>query len=420
MTIHFRCSCNRAGVPVLNTPQLVYLFLELFQEQAVQNVRLPLNFVLVLDRSGSMEGQKLETMKQAVKEIINQLEPNDVISVITFESSTQVIIPSQGAHNKNEMMRKIDRITDGGATNMATALHNALQQVNQYNMPDRTSRIVLLTDGEATDNEDASRTLADQAGAMGVPIIGLGFGNSWNEDFIIDLADRSVLAQPGSNSGVVFQITSPEYALEIFQKMFQSMQIVAQDTQCIVRMVQGMEARKVWQVVPLIKDISSTTIQGRAVSIPVGQMEQNGAAFLVELMLPPRQAGNFRIAQAEVMYTLPGQAMQRDHSDVILQFTNDQYLANQLDGRVMNIVEKVQAHKLQTQALSDAESGNTSGATRKLRAAVTILLNQGENEMARQMEDEANALEQGGQISNEGKKTIKLKSRETVRLSDVE
>jgi Ca-activated chloride channel homolog len=121
------------------------------------------------------------------------------------------------------------------------------------------------------------------------------------------------------------------------------------------------------------------------VSIPVGQMEQNGAAFLVELMLPPRQAGNFRIAQAEVMYTLPGQAMQRDQSDVILQFTNDQYLSNQLDGRVMNIVEKVQAHKLQTQALSDAESGNTSGATRKLRAAVTILLNQGENEMAAQM-----------------------------------
>jgi Ca-activated chloride channel homolog len=99
---------------VLNTPQLVYLFLELFQEQAVQNVRLPLNFVLVLDRSGSMEGQKLETMKQAVNQIINQLEPNDVISVITFESSTQVIIPSQGANNKNEMMRKIDRITDGG------------------------------------------------------------------------------------------------------------------------------------------------------------------------------------------------------------------------------------------------------------------------------------------------------------------
>jgi Ca-activated chloride channel family protein len=420
MSINFRCSCNRAGVPVLNTPQLVYLFLELFQEQAVQNVRLPLNFVLVLDRSGSMEGQKLETMKQAVNQIINQLEPNDVISVITFESSTQVIIPAQGANNKNEMMRKIDRITDGGATNMATALHHALQQVQQYLLPDRTSRIVLLTDGEATDNEDASRALSDQAGAMGVPIIGLGFGNQWNEDFMIDLIDRSVMAQPGSNSGVVFQITSPEYALEIFQKMFKSMQIVAQDTQCIVRMVQGMEARKVWQVVPLIKDISSTTIQGRAVSIPVGQMEQNGAAFLVELMVPPRQAGNFRIAQAEVMYTLPGQAMQRDQSDVILQFTNDQYLSNQLDGRVMNIVEKVQAHKLQTQALSDAESGNTSGATRKLRAAVTILLGQGENEMAAQMQQEADRLEQGGQISNEGKKTIKLKSRETVRLSDIE
>ena len=86
----------------------------------------------------------------------------------------------------------------------------------------------------------------------------------------------------------------------------------------------------------------------------------------------------------------------------------------------MNVVEKVQAFKLQTQALDEAELGNVSGATRKLRQAVTILLSQGEEELAGQMQKEADRLESSGQISSEGKKTIKLTSRKTVKLSDIE
>ena len=84
----------------------------------------------------------------------------------------------------------------------------------------------------------------------------------------------------------------------------------------------------------------------------------------------------------------------------------------------MNVVEKVQAFKLQTQALDEAEMGNVRGATQKLRQAVTILLSQGEADLAGQMQQEADRLEQSGEMSSEGKKTIKLTSRKTVRLSD--
>jgi Ca-activated chloride channel family protein len=84
----------------------------------------------------------------------------------------------------------------------------------------------------------------------------------------------------------------------------------------------------------------------------------------------------------------------------------------------MNVVEKVQAFKLQTQALDDAQVGEIGNATRKLRQAVTLLLAQGETDLAGQMQQEADQLEQSGQISSEGKKTIILTSRKTVRLSD--
>jgi Ca-activated chloride channel family protein len=168
----------------------------------------------------------------------------------------------------------------------------------------------------------------------------------------------------------------------------------------------------------MIKEISYDAIQGRSIVIPVGELEKGGVAYLAEIMLPPRPAGVVRIAQADVVYTVQGQPPQRQAVDLVLNFTQDAALYQQMNGRVMNVVEKVQAFKLQTQALDEAEMGNVGGATRKLRQAVTILVSQGETELAEQMKQEADRLEQSGQISSEGKKTIKLTSRKTVRLSD--
>jgi len=182
--------------------------------------------------------------------------------------------------------------------------------------------------------------------------------------------------------------------------------------------VQGIEARRVWQVTPMIRDIGLSVIQGRAVVILVGDLEKTGMTYLIEMMLPPRPPGNVRIAQTEASCVIPGRGPQKEAIDLILSFTNDPALTNQLNGRVMNIVEKVTAFKLQTQALDEAQIGNVKGATQKLRQAVTILLSQGETQLANQIQQEVQNLEQGKGISAEGKKTIKLTSRKTIKLSD--
>lgn len=411
--------CNRNAAPVINSPQLIYVLTELFPGAGVSHVRLPLNLTLLLDRSGSMAGPKLRNMKEAVKRIIDQLDPSDVISIVTFETRTKVLFPAQLATDKESLKKQVDGIDDGGGTNMAAGLREGINQVQQWMGPDRISRLVLLTDGEATDKEDDSRREADNAGAMGVPLIGLGLGKDWNEDFIFDLSDRSLLAAD-SRTGHVDYIQNPDEATNIFQQVYNSMQVIARDTAINIRMVQGLEARRVWQVTPMINDLSLRTIQGRAIVIPVGELEQSGASYLVEMMLPPRPEGAVRIAQTDVSYTVPGQGQVRDAVDLVVNFTSDPNQYNQMNGRVMNIVERVQAFKLQTQALSEAEMGQVGQATQKLRQAVTILLSQGENELAEQMQHEVNQLEQSGEISSEGKKTIKLTSRKTVRLSDVD
>jgi Ca-activated chloride channel homolog len=414
--LQFSVSCNRSAVAVMSQPQLVYVLSEILPGGDIVETRLPLNFCLVLDRSGSMSGEKIRTMREAVKNIIEQLTPEDIISVVTFESRTQVLISAQPAVNKADLMQQIEKIRDGGGTNMAPGLQEGLNQVRQGQKGERVSRIVLLTDGEATDRENDSRLAADQAGQMGIPIISLGFGRDWKHDFLIDLADRSLLA-PGTQTGYADYIPAPDQVSKIFQEVYKSMQVVAQEATLTTRMVQDVEARRVWQVVPAIREIGQNAIQGRAIVIPIGQLEKGGSAFLSELILPPRPAGMVRTAQSELSYMLPGESPTRQAVDLVLQYTPDALLAGQLDQRVMNVVEKVQAFRLQTQALNQAEKGDAHGATQKLRQAVTILLAQGENDLAEKMRQEADHLEQTGELSSEGKKTIKLTSRKTVRLT---
>jgi Ca-activated chloride channel homolog len=416
--LRLSCSSNRAGVQVIDQPQLIYMLVEITPGEALAQARLPLNFALLLDHSGSMAGEKLRTMKEAVKNIIDQLGPEDILSIITFESKTHVIVPAQPAVNKAELKRQVELIKDAGGTNMASGLRVALKQVSYKQTSSRINRIVLLTDGEATDKEADSRWVANEAGEKGVPIVALGFGQDWNEEFLFDLSDRSVLADPGTRRGKADYIPTPQEANQIFQEVYQSMQVVAEQASLTVRMVQGLEARRVWQVTPLIRDLGRGVIQGRAIVAPIGELEGAGAAYLAEIMLPPRPAGMVRIAQAEVSYTAPGSGSQREAADMILNFSTDPAVYGSVNGHVMNVVEKVQAYKLQTQALDEAQAGEVGSATRRLRQAVTILLSQGESDLAAKMQQEVDRLEQGGQISSEGKKTIALTSRKTVRLSD--
>src|SRR5512135_3367234 len=100
--------CNRVAVPVIDQPQLIYLLTEIVPGKAISNVRLPLNFSLVLDQSGSMAGDKLRTMKEAVNHIIDQLGADDIISIVAFQSRTDILAPAQPARDKEALKRAVN------------------------------------------------------------------------------------------------------------------------------------------------------------------------------------------------------------------------------------------------------------------------------------------------------------------------
>jgi Ca-activated chloride channel family protein len=293
---------------------------------------------------------------------------------------------------------------------MAPAMGAGLAEIAKNLAPSVASRLIVLTDGQTT-GEGACRDQADRVAAAGVPLIALGLGSDWNEDLLLDLAQRT------GELGDAYLIRQPDDVGPIFDQVFTQMKVVAQELAFRLLLVQGVEARRVWQVTPLIRDITFGAVRGRTVVFGLPELAESGAGFLVELLIPPRNPGNYRFGQAELTYQVAGAGAQTARVDLTAEVTTDPNLPRQVNGRVMNIVEKVTAFKLQTQALDDAARHDIANATRKLRAAHTMLLEQGETELAQNALAEAQRLESGQGVSSEGRKTIKLSSSKTVRLT---
>jgi len=405
---------NKASLPVTSTQQLAYILIEIMPTEAIARVRMPLNFGFVLDRSGSMSGDKLRNLKEAVKLVIDQMQPQDYVSLVIFDDKVDVVSPSQPVSDKARLKSLVDGIQDRGGTEMSRGMQAGLAEVQKGMGPARVSRMLLLTDGQTYGDEPKCQQLAADAGKMGVPITALGLGDDWNEQLLDAIAKAS--------GGVADYVDAPQKVQQFFLSALQSMQAsVVSNAMLVLRLVGGIVPRQVWRVVPLISQLSPKTLSDRDVQVALGDLEKDtGQALLVELMLPARAAGRYRIAQAEVSYDVPagGIVGEKVRSDVLLTFTDDPVLAQQVDPRVMNLVEKVTAFKLQTRALDEAKAGNIAGATQKLRASATRLLEMGEADLAAAAQEEANRLAQGQGMSAAGTKKLQYQTQKLTQRMD--
>ncbi|HEY73678.1 MAG TPA: VWA domain-containing protein [Thermoflexia bacterium] len=409
---------NKTTFPATGGQQLVYLLIEAMPTGAVANVQMPLNFSLVLDHSGSMSGAKLTSLKEAAKLAVDRMGPQDMLSIVVFDDKVKIIAPSQPVADPTSLKQQIDGIRDGGGTEMSRGMRKGLEELQKGAGPNRVSRMLLLTDGETFGDEDACRRLAADAGAQSIAIAALGLGEEWNEELLDNIAETS-----GGSSDFI-PAGQPEAIGNTFeQHVLAAQATVVQNAEMIMRLVGGIMPRAVWRVTPLIAKLGHRALSDRDVQVTLGDMDrEQGQSVLIEMLIPPRQPGTYRIAQAEVSYNVAttGLVGEKAKTDIVLDFTADPAQATETNPYVMNIVEKVTAHKLQTRALDEAAVGNIAGATQKLRAAATRLLELGEEELAQTASREAERLEQGEALSSQGAKKLRYATRKlTQKLDDL-
>ena len=395
-------------MPVTGGSQLAYVLLEAKPTEMMAQVRMPLNFALVLDHSGSMKGAKLNNVKEAVKMVLDRLEPTDYVSVVIFDDTSQVIIPSMPANDPVGMKAAIDRIRDAGGTAMSLGMIQGLNELRRWNIPNAINRMILLTDGVTYGDSDRCRQLARDAKAAGISIYPLGIGADWDESLLDDIGELS--------GGMPAEfIRNPADALNVFQQQLQSAVAVAvRNATVIIRLPAGVTPKRAVKVLPIISDLGQSVLSDRQIVIPLGDLEkENAQSVLVELMIDPRPAGLFRIAQTELTYDVPIANLigENIRDDIKVTFTNDANQAAQVNAYVMNFAEKANAHRLVTRVLDEYKK--TGKATTLLAPSVTRVLDEETRAALEQ-------INQGQQISQEQVKSIGNKTRKlTQRLDDI-
>jgi Ca-activated chloride channel family protein len=349
-----------------------------------------------------------------VELVIDQLDPMDILSIVIFDDRAEVLVPATPVTDKNALKAKVKGITDRGGTEMSKGMQLGIQELQKHLTPDRVSRMVLLTDGQTYGDEDECQKLANQLAQLSVPLYAFGLGEDWNEDLLDALANATK-----SLGGFAEFIERPEQILRHFEFAVRSAKrVVARNAYLTLKLAQGVGPRQVWRVLPLIANLGYQPISDRDVQVPLGDLERDeGQAVLLEFSVTSKPKGVFRIMQAEVTYDLPHENRygEKVKADIVMEFTDDAQAVQQVNPRVMNLVEKATAFKLQTRALDAARAGDISTATRLLRQSATRLLNIGETELAKLAEDEAARLEQGQQMTSTGTKRLRYETQRLTR-----
>jgi Ca-activated chloride channel family protein len=151
--------------------------------------RSAVNLAFVVDRSGSMGGQKIQLARRAVEEGIRRLDSRDQFSIVSYDDQIDVVVESTtaSAEAKHNALAQLAAIDARGSTNLAEGWLRGCEQVARHASADQIDRCLLLTDGLAnvgiTDRAELERHAAEIA-QRGVSTSTFGIGVDFDEQLL--------------------------------------------------------------------------------------------------------------------------------------------------------------------------------------------------------------------------------------------
>lgn len=182
---------------------------ELDQERSY---RPTLNLSLVIDRSGSMQGIKMQRARDAAMYCVDQLLPTDRLGVVVFDEEIGVLFPNQLVTNKPMMKDMLARINARGTTALHEAWVRGGMEVSENLLSEGINRVILITDGQANVGVTDTDQIVSQAMELfkrGVSTSTIGIGDDFNEDLLLPMAQ--------SAGGNAWHVEKPDDMQRIFQ-----------------------------------------------------------------------------------------------------------------------------------------------------------------------------------------------------------
>lgn len=156
--------------------------------------RIPVNLAIVLDKSGSMDGQKIADAKAAAIKAVGLLAPDDIVSVVAYDDGVYTVVPATKAGDRETIVRGIESLYAGGSTALFAGVSKGAAELRKFYDPNHVNRIILLSDGLANVGPSAPGDLAElgtSLGREGIAVTTIGLGLDYNEDLMTQLAQKS-------------------------------------------------------------------------------------------------------------------------------------------------------------------------------------------------------------------------------------
>lgn len=374
---------------ISNEPSKEHVLVQILSMPGVMGRRTPLNIALVIDKSGSMEGDPLDYVKRACCYVVDLLEPNDILSVVTFEEQVEVLVPARRVVNKNLLKEHINRISAGNTTNLYDGLVLGCNQAASVMSEGYVNRVILFTDGEPTAGIKDFQSIVGQVTeqkSRGITVTALGFGLEYNEELLASIARRS--------NGNYYYISKPELIQEVFRKEMESlMTITARNMKLVLNLSKWVQLRKIYGHTPVMSN-------PRRIEIPLVDLDRGSAmSVLGEFDFLPRTPGIYRVIHAELSYDDASSGrMESIQCDVEFNFVTDKSLLaagkNPLIAQELEIAQaSINLEKtvmgMKTQQISSMH------AAMELQKTMNILASQGRTDEAEQVRQSLNDINQG-------------------------
>ena len=284
------------GQPILiaDKKQTAYLKIGLTGfELAKTGQRPPTNIALVIDKSGSMGGDKIRHAREATANAIYQLASNDIVSIVTYDDTVEVLVPATKVSDKNAIAKKVKSIQVGGSTALFAGVSKGAAEVRKFLEKKRVNRVILLSDGLANVGPQTPSALADLGKSLskeGISVSTIGLGLGYNEDLMTELARKS-----GGNHG--FAENATDLAAIFNSELENALSVVAQEVSIRVTVANGVRPVKVLG--------REAEIYGQIVQVNMNQLYANQEKYiLLEVEIPAQAAGKaLEIASIHVSYS---------------------------------------------------------------------------------------------------------------------
>ncbi|MDO6563414.1 VWA domain-containing protein [Amphritea sp. 1_MG-2023] len=404
------------ATPVMEAEQshraFIKVSLEGFKQQDKQ-ARIPANVAIVLDKSGSMGGDKIQYAREAAIMAIKRLDERDIVSVVSYDSRVQVVVPATQVRHQQRIYQAIRHIQANGNTALFAGVSKGANELRKFLSRNKVNRVVLLSDGLANIGPQSASELGELGASLakeGISVTTIGLGLGYNEDLMTRLA--------GFSDGNHAFVENAEDLASVFQYEFGDvLSVVAQGVNIEIHCHNGVK--------PIRLLGRESEIMGSRVTTRLNQLYSEQEKFVIlEVEVPAQQAETeLELVSVNVAYdNLFTQDEEQLSGQGIARFSaSKQAVTAARDDKALEAVVEQVANEYSREAIEARDSGDVAGAKKILQDSASYLGSQAESlSSPRLQKQQEEALQDADALETEqdwNKQRKELKARQYKRAT---